>query len=378
MTYVQAPPQAKGLTVQLLVFYGKEKENVATWLLQVDLLYKAYKIEDEKRLQYIITGLKDAALQWYFNKVQAYEAQKPFEESTPQGSEIYWEVEQMDEADKILNFIKGLKLATKAEVSYQVLKSLENAIRLATIYDTAMYVVDRMGSLVSEETGSNSSKVSSQKNNEIVPIELDRTKVRKFYGNIKKGKQGHIAKTCPSKQTSNPGTSSSTNANAEQANLIEKEVSVCSEKKEKLLRVKGKISKKDALILIDSKTYQLMINKSIEEKSIVELADGTPCKSCGHMLNVKIQMYSWKECKNRMEDQKVFNINGNANGKLIRFVAAIISKNQLVKKAKQNAKLFAVLTINTQNATDDKRINISEFLKEVIILRIKEIKEAVG
>ncbi|CAG8700047.1 1377_t:CDS:2 [Cetraspora pellucida] len=43
-----APPQAKGLTVQLPVFYRKEKENIATWLLQVDLLYKARKIEDDE------------------------------------------------------------------------------------------------------------------------------------------------------------------------------------------------------------------------------------------------------------------------------------------------------------------------------------------
>ncbi|CAG8700059.1 1378_t:CDS:2, partial [Cetraspora pellucida] len=194
-----------------------------------------------------------------------------------------------------------------------------------------------MGSLVSEETGSNGSKVSSQKNNEIVPMKLDRTEVKKFYGNIKKGKQ--VVRNTKKKEYRQKG-----------------------KKKEKLLWVKGKISKKDALILIDSgafknfinvqfvETHQLMINKSIKEKSMIELADGTPCKSCGHMLN----------------DQKVFNINGNANRKLIGSATAMISKNQLVKKAKQNAELFAVLTINTQNATDDKRIDIPEFLKEVV------------
>ncbi|CAG8709211.1 3239_t:CDS:2 [Cetraspora pellucida] len=101
MTYVQAPLQAKGLTVQLLVFYGKENENVVTWLLQ------------------------------YLNKVQAHEAQKPFEEWQSFANEIkqafqplqhqqniLGQVEQMDEADKILNFVEGLKLATKAEASY--------------------------------------------------------------------------------------------------------------------------------------------------------------------------------------------------------------------------------------------------------------------
>ncbi|CAG8723490.1 12503_t:CDS:1, partial [Dentiscutata heterogama] len=54
---------SKGLTVQLPIFSGKDGENVLTWLLQVDLLFKARKVEDMERLQYVITGLKDAALQ---------------------------------------------------------------------------------------------------------------------------------------------------------------------------------------------------------------------------------------------------------------------------------------------------------------------------
>ncbi|CAG8790424.1 10703_t:CDS:2, partial [Racocetra fulgida] len=71
-----------------------------------------------------------------------------------------------------------------------------------------------MGSLVSEEIRSNGSKAGSSGDNEVIPMELDRTEC---------GQKGHIAKTCPNKQTSNLGTSSSTNANVKQANLIEKE-----------------------------------------------------------------------------------------------------------------------------------------------------------
>ncbi|CAG8665329.1 15384_t:CDS:2, partial [Dentiscutata heterogama] len=136
------------LSVQLPVFHGKQDENVMTWLLQVDLLYKARKIENEERLQYIITGLKDAALQWYLNKVQAYTDQTLFESwkdfskeiklafQPPQHQQylrnILGQVESMDEADKILYFTEGLKAATKAEVSYRSPENLEEAIRLAT------------------------------------------------------------------------------------------------------------------------------------------------------------------------------------------------------------------------------------------------------
>ncbi|CAG8678685.1 16926_t:CDS:2, partial [Dentiscutata heterogama] len=78
--YYYGPAQIKGLLVQLPIFHGKERENVITWLLQVDLLFKARKVES------------------------------------------------IEEEDKILNFVKGLKLATKAKVSYRVSESLENAM----------------------------------------------------------------------------------------------------------------------------------------------------------------------------------------------------------------------------------------------------------
>ncbi|CAG8594095.1 20821_t:CDS:2 [Cetraspora pellucida] len=122
--------------------------------------------------------------------------------------------------------LQCLKLSTKAKVSYQVSESLENAIHLATIYNTAIYIVDRIRSLVSEEIKSNSFKAVSLENNKIIPMELNRTKYKQ---------KSHIAKICLNKQTSNSRTFSSTNANMKQVNLIEKEVSVYSKKKEKLL-----------------------------------------------------------------------------------------------------------------------------------------------
>ena len=51
LTNSRETSQARGLTVQLPVFYGKQNENVITWLLQVDLLFKARKIEAKEQLQ---------------------------------------------------------------------------------------------------------------------------------------------------------------------------------------------------------------------------------------------------------------------------------------------------------------------------------------
>ena len=47
--------------------------------------------------------------------------------------------------------------------------------------------------------------------------------------------------------------------------------------------------------------YQLTIEGENQEKSTVELADGTPCTLSGYVSNVMIQMYPWKERRLRME-----------------------------------------------------------------------------
>ncbi|CAG8812842.1 30906_t:CDS:1, partial [Racocetra persica] len=80
------------------------------------------------------------------------------------------------EVAKILNFIKNLKLAIKAKVSYCLSKNLENTICLEIIYDTTIYIVSRTESQISEEIRSNSSKTGNSGDNEMIPIELDRTK----------------------------------------------------------------------------------------------------------------------------------------------------------------------------------------------------------
>ncbi|CAG8439411.1 17262_t:CDS:10 [Cetraspora pellucida] len=128
------------------IFCDKHSENVLTWLLQVNLLFKARKVGDDKQLQYIIVELQDAALQWYLNQVQANEGHQPFTDCESFAASIknlLSQIDEMHEADKIMYFTEGLKGATKAEINYHVSETLNDTIKLATSYDSAMYDITK-------------------------------------------------------------------------------------------------------------------------------------------------------------------------------------------------------------------------------------------
>src|SRR6185369_2537651 len=58
------------IAVQIPAFRGEPKENVVAWLLQVLTIFRAQGITNESmQVNYATTGLKDAALHWYLNKV---------------------------------------------------------------------------------------------------------------------------------------------------------------------------------------------------------------------------------------------------------------------------------------------------------------------
>src|SRR5687768_17437664 len=67
-----------GLSVQLPTFEGRVGENIISWLLQVDLVFQARRIEEADRLRYIVTSLKGPSLQWYLNSIQMHATGQPF------------------------------------------------------------------------------------------------------------------------------------------------------------------------------------------------------------------------------------------------------------------------------------------------------------
>ncbi|CAG8773246.1 341_t:CDS:2, partial [Dentiscutata erythropus] len=137
---------SRGLTVQLLVFHGKDGET-----------------------------LKDAALQWYLNQVQMHRDKTLFEdwisfadvikaafqpphyqqllrrqlwdlkqtstvqEYTSRFRNLLGQIEVMHEANKVMYFTKDLKGAMKAKVNYRASDTLDYAVKLAASFDTAMY-----------------------------------------------------------------------------------------------------------------------------------------------------------------------------------------------------------------------------------------------
>jgi hypothetical protein len=60
------------ISVKIPTFKGAPRDNVMTWMLQVQNLFMAQGIEDaQKKIHYAATGFEDAALHWYLNRVAA-------------------------------------------------------------------------------------------------------------------------------------------------------------------------------------------------------------------------------------------------------------------------------------------------------------------
>jgi len=143
------------IAVQIPAFRGEPKENVVAWLLQVLTIFRAQGITNESmQVNYATTGLKDAALHWYLNKVVGNNNVPPYntwmefanamkvafqppnyqqylrqqlkklrqtntvQEYTSQFQNVVGQIENMGELDQVTYYIDGLKSATKMEVAY--------------------------------------------------------------------------------------------------------------------------------------------------------------------------------------------------------------------------------------------------------------------
>jgi len=159
------PTTTPKISVQIPPFKGESKENVVAWLLQAQNVLRTQGITDEAiQVNYATTGLKDAALHWYLNKVVGNNNTPPYttwtafatavrtafqppnfqqylrqqlkklrqtstvQEYTSQFQNIVGQIENMGELDQVTYYIDGLKPATKMEVAYQAPDTLERAI----------------------------------------------------------------------------------------------------------------------------------------------------------------------------------------------------------------------------------------------------------
>src|SRR5271154_4565963 len=181
MAALVTPPPANNnnnpkISVRIPTFKGAPKDNVMTWMLQVQNLFNAQGVEDDqKKIYYATTGFEKAALHWYLNKVAAAKAldeenafddwadfathlrhafQPPnyqqylrqqlktlrqtrsVQEYASQFRNLVGQTEDMGEQDKIAYFIDELKPFTKMEVTPQ---NFEDAWKAAIQYDIAMF-----------------------------------------------------------------------------------------------------------------------------------------------------------------------------------------------------------------------------------------------
>lgn len=253
-----------GINLQLPSFHGRAGENVTSWLFQIDEVFQARNISDASRLHYVVGSLKEAALQWYQNRVQSDTNRTPFadwnafseailkafqppnyqrvlrlqleklKQTTTVQDYVYrfrnvvGQIKGMGEDDQVIAFMRGLKSATRSEVNYQNPENLEKAIEIAIRFDTANYgprkLLNYQGYNVYDTATTTSQRYDlvtpilkendtvSNGHSTTAPMELDMITTKPARTNSDKeqyrqkglcyycGRHGHISKNCPSRR----------------------------------------------------------------------------------------------------------------------------------------------------------------------------------
>jgi transposase InsO family protein len=165
-------PGKASLPVKLPTFKGVPNENVDSWLFQIEEIFKARRVTaDEDKLHYIAVLVEGCALQWYQNvcrkeslsswndfkqglrlsfrpphfpqairkQLKALKQRADIQEYVFKFRNLIGQVDDMAEMDQIVYFVDGLKPSTRAKVEYKAPVSLEDAIRIAIQFDSAMF-----------------------------------------------------------------------------------------------------------------------------------------------------------------------------------------------------------------------------------------------
>jgi len=342
--------------------------------MQVQIIFETQGIDlVTMRCQYASIGMKGAAMHWYLAKIrahnnigvlwndwaafktavtiafqppnyQAYLRQQlerlrqtgSVRDYTTQFQNIIGQVEDMGDMDQVTNYLRGLKPSTRTELSYRAPVTLEEAIGIATRFDTAMWGF-------SKPSNNNKSRSSNYNNNYNrstpkddggpMPMDLsylgegksrNRTHYQKNkYSNNKNnnqhnngnskgsfkgketkgncfkcGKPGHYAKECRSQKQSLQALEE----NNEE--LVHVELTQAETNRDQLLRFNGKVNGKRAWILLDSGASRNFINeKFVRENHLktktttpitVELADGRKQKADQMVTMSTLQLDDYK------------------------------------------------------------------------------------
>lgn len=167
-----APYPRTSLRMVLPSFYGTESENVVSWLAQVENVFRGEGIiDEERRIAFAVSALHDAAFEWYRSQTRLRdfptwsffieELKRAFlppnhqhifrrqlkscrQTGTVQDyvyrfRSILGQIEAMDELDQVAHFIDGLKQQTALEIQYRCPDTLDDAIAIAVMFDSARF-----------------------------------------------------------------------------------------------------------------------------------------------------------------------------------------------------------------------------------------------
>jgi hypothetical protein len=255
-------PKSIGPPISIPYFSGRKGENIETWLFQCNAAFEAKGTSDLHKPAFLVGYLKDASLQWYQNWVRMagrpaswdefqteirfafrdpnheMQIRMQLQSLTQRGDirtyvsrfrNLLGQVRGIHPMDQILYFTNGLRDETSKKVRYKSPKTLEEAIQIAILYESAYFESIRSKTPNQRESGGssqsyyNSSKFSNNNNKQTeenrnqskkesgfekkkeglhvtfagVPMSTEECRAKKLC--FKCYKPGHISKNCRSK-----------------------------------------------------------------------------------------------------------------------------------------------------------------------------------
>lgn len=362
----QVSHRAASLDIKAPFYFGKANESLTKWAGLMKLALEAKQVPADLHVLQAANHLKDDALQWYLS----YQARSSSDDKTapalhslddlvsalndafipPQQQMLLRDslsrlsqtrsvqeyvtefrnltsmIVGMSEPDLLYSFIEGLKPTTRAELRYKNPKTLEEAINIAHVYDSAHYTQRRPPSNNRQPSSSYATAARQTHFHQFhpstrpprplaafpQPMEIDNIRQNTSQKNFKNtfhsknisanpskpvcfscNKPGHIARHCPDRRQT-----SSYNAHVNQIQTV---IQSAAPFVNSLLYLDGSIENKSCRVLLDSGSLKNYVSrrfvdihslphKFTGERVSIKLADGATSEHDRTVATVKLRL----------------------------------------------------------------------------------------